>query len=307
MKRRSHLRETFPHHEEKEPNKQNGERALAKPDEIREQGATRQRFLREFLQAGGAEHAVVVFCDAFAAEEPGAFRTTRDGFALAMIRAALRCEKWHGIEREESIRPFRELKNIEHRTLNSKHRMGDLRHWMFDVHCPIFSVGSGGTMREVSGSVLPSFGEEREEAGATLGVSEAMVTGEIMEAAVGAGSARGGSDRRAAISSGLNCPWAEAMRGRRRSKTFRATRTREIGRGSVCTAVRIWHEHVGPRITLMIKASRASPARERQTSFPGESFARPMITNKNTVTAKTIVQTFRTAAPRTVMAWISRK
>ena len=85
MKRRSHFRKSFSHHEEKEPDKKHGDRALTKADEIREQRAARERFPREFLQAGGAQHAIIVFRDAFAAKESGAFRAARDRFAIAMV------------------------------------------------------------------------------------------------------------------------------------------------------------------------------------------------------------------------------
>ena len=85
MKRSSHFRKPFSHHEEKEPHKQNRDRALTKADEICKPGAACEWFVRKLLEAGGAEHTVVVLGDAFAAEEPGAFRAARDSFPVAMV------------------------------------------------------------------------------------------------------------------------------------------------------------------------------------------------------------------------------
>lgn len=49
----------------------------------------------EFGEAGGADDAFVVLGDAFAAEKTAAFGATRDGFAAAVVQAALEGERGH--------------------------------------------------------------------------------------------------------------------------------------------------------------------------------------------------------------------
>lgn len=55
-----------------------------------------RRSFEEFFQATGANHSVIVFGDAFAAEKQLALRATRHGLAHEMMETGLLSESWHG-------------------------------------------------------------------------------------------------------------------------------------------------------------------------------------------------------------------
>jgi len=74
--------------EEKPCDHDSGE-ALGQPENFDERGLFGQRQARQFFKAGGTNHAVIMFRDAFAAEELAAFRAARHGFARGVVEAAL--------------------------------------------------------------------------------------------------------------------------------------------------------------------------------------------------------------------------
>ena len=64
-------------------------KALGQPENFDERRLFGQRQAGQFFEAGGTNHAVIMFGDAFAAEELAAFRATRHRFAGGVVEAAL--------------------------------------------------------------------------------------------------------------------------------------------------------------------------------------------------------------------------
>ena len=77
------------------PNQHEPEKELRRANRNGETAAFSQRNTRKFFQTRGANHAVIVFRDAFAAKKLPALRAACDGFALKMIEATLVGEGLH--------------------------------------------------------------------------------------------------------------------------------------------------------------------------------------------------------------------
>jgi hypothetical protein len=77
------------HSEEEQPRDHDTCGAPGQTQKAEERPPAPRRSLSELFQADRAQHAVVVFGDAFAAVELAAFRATRGGLARGVIEAAL--------------------------------------------------------------------------------------------------------------------------------------------------------------------------------------------------------------------------
>jgi hypothetical protein len=89
VKRIGQLQQILADQKKEEPGDQNAEGALRHTEKLREGESLPERPARQFFQADGAEHAVVVFGDTFAAEKLFAFGTTRHSFTGGVIEATL--------------------------------------------------------------------------------------------------------------------------------------------------------------------------------------------------------------------------
>jgi hypothetical protein len=74
---------------EKEPCRQKAQQTLGDAERGGKTASLEQRRPGEFLEAGSADDAVIVFSNAFAAKEMGARGAKRDRFPLGVIEAAL--------------------------------------------------------------------------------------------------------------------------------------------------------------------------------------------------------------------------
>lgn len=91
---------------------------MRKPEDFNEGRTFRKRRACEFLQAGGAKYAVIVFGDAFAAEETAALRAARGGLAHRVIEAALVEEILHRQEITGGMSPDTSKAPVEVGTLS---------------------------------------------------------------------------------------------------------------------------------------------------------------------------------------------
>src|SRR3989442_242428 len=89
VKRRWQPEQTVADQIKEKPNRHTAQQPLEDPPRADECVARRQRQPDDLLQARGADHAIVVFGDAFPAIKSRALRTTRHGLALEMIEAPL--------------------------------------------------------------------------------------------------------------------------------------------------------------------------------------------------------------------------
>jgi hypothetical protein len=95
MKRVGQFHQTFSNEKEEKPGDQNSQGALRKPENCREGESLSKRLARQFFKAGGADNAIIVFCNTLTAEKLVAFRTACDGFARGVIETALLRESLH--------------------------------------------------------------------------------------------------------------------------------------------------------------------------------------------------------------------
>jgi hypothetical protein len=95
VKRRRQLQQTFADEKEEKPGNQNAERAVREPQKPREYATPGERLARQFFQAGGADHAVVMLGDTLPAEIMSALRATRHRFASGMIETTLMSQILH--------------------------------------------------------------------------------------------------------------------------------------------------------------------------------------------------------------------
>ena len=89
MKRGRQRQQSLADEIEKEPGEQEPGQQLGASENAGKGGSLQERDRGEFPQAGRANHLVIVLGNAFAAKELGALWTTRHGFALGMVEAAL--------------------------------------------------------------------------------------------------------------------------------------------------------------------------------------------------------------------------
>src|SRR5262245_12703724 len=89
VKRRWQPEQAIADQVKEKPECRHAKQQLNEPRRASESFALCQRWSGNLLQTRGANHAVIVFGDALAAEKPGAFRTSRHGFARKMIEAPL--------------------------------------------------------------------------------------------------------------------------------------------------------------------------------------------------------------------------
>ena len=89
MERCGNFQQAFADEKKEIPRDKKPENKLRDTKNLRETKSLRQRRARQFFQADGAQHPVVVFDDALAAEKLFAFGTARDGFARGVIEATL--------------------------------------------------------------------------------------------------------------------------------------------------------------------------------------------------------------------------
>src|SRR6185369_15647276 len=89
VKRRGQAEQTVADQIKEKPNRHHADQAWEEPRHADKTSALSQRQARDLLQARGADHAVVVFGDAFPAIKSRALRTTRHRLALEMIEASL--------------------------------------------------------------------------------------------------------------------------------------------------------------------------------------------------------------------------
>lgn len=100
MKGRRQRQQTLADEIEEEPGKNEARQQLDAPENTGKAGPLQKGNFDKFAQTGRANHLVVVLRNAFPAKVLGAPGTTRHGFALGMVEAALKSERrTHGIIR----------------------------------------------------------------------------------------------------------------------------------------------------------------------------------------------------------------
>src|SRR5437867_397774 len=103
VKRRWQPEQTVADQIKEKPNRHQAQEKLEELRRADKTFALSQRQSRDLLQARGADHAVIVFGDAFAAIKSRALRTTRHGLALKMVEAPLITERFHRLRFYHSI------------------------------------------------------------------------------------------------------------------------------------------------------------------------------------------------------------
>ncbi len=101
MERRRQLQQTFTNEKEEKPGDQDSAGALGKAQESHKCGTPGERRARQFFQTKSADHAVVMFGDALAAEVLSALRAARHGLAHGMVETTLLGQILHGSTRFE--------------------------------------------------------------------------------------------------------------------------------------------------------------------------------------------------------------
>jgi hypothetical protein len=95
MKFMGNTGEQFADYEKEEPCRKNPRRALSQAFKTHKTPSLCQRRAREFFQALGANHPVIVLRDAFPAKKSPALGTLRHGFANSVVETALMCQRLH--------------------------------------------------------------------------------------------------------------------------------------------------------------------------------------------------------------------
>jgi hypothetical protein len=96
-------RELFSNQKKEKPGYQNAGDALSQPEAGGKGRTPGERHAREFLQAGAAKDAVIVFGDAFATEELCAFRAASHCFAFGMVQTASVSQALHHINAAQEM------------------------------------------------------------------------------------------------------------------------------------------------------------------------------------------------------------
>jgi hypothetical protein len=90
-------RELLSDYKKEKPGYKNSDHALGHAEKSDEARPPRERHPRQLFKTRAAKHAVIVFGDAFATEELGAFRTTRHRFAFSVVQTASVSQALHHV------------------------------------------------------------------------------------------------------------------------------------------------------------------------------------------------------------------
>src|SRR5262249_15919481 len=98
VERTGQAKQAVAHRIEEEPGDHHPGQHLHGANNPEEPAAPSEWRRRQFLQATGADHAVIMLCDAFATKATTAFRALRHGFAHGMVEATLVAQVAHEVE-----------------------------------------------------------------------------------------------------------------------------------------------------------------------------------------------------------------